>query len=88
MEMPNDPTQLLTMINTGSVVTLLIVILWGGMRRWWVFGFVYDEALKLKDQQIETLVKERDRWQRLALEQLGISHPEHSRFELPADPKE
>lgn len=50
-----DP-QLIQLIDRGGLVVLLLVILVGGSRGWWVFGWHYRH---LKAQH--------DMWQRLAL---------------------
>lgn len=38
--------------NLGTLVTLL-VILYGGYKRWWVFGW-YAEELKKRNERLET----------------------------------
>ncbi len=51
-----DLAQILNIINNFGVVGLLVLILAGGMRRWWVWGWTYDD-----------IVAERDTWKDLAL---------------------
>lgn len=50
-------------INTGGVIGLFTLILVGGFRRWWVWGWAYKdmEAAKARVEQ------ERDDWRQLAL---------------------
>lgn len=49
-------TDLIKLIQDGGVPTLLILILIGGAREWWVWGHQY-----------RIIVKERNDWMHLAL---------------------
>ena len=40
----------------GLLVFLLVIVVWGGMKRWWVFGWMY-----------EAKSKEAEEWKALAL---------------------
>lgn len=55
--------ELFKYVNDGGVIGLMIVILAGGFRRWWVWGWAYKdmEIAKAKMEQ------ERDDWRQLAL---------------------
>lgn len=44
------------LVSDGGVIGLLIAILVGGVRRWWVFGWQHEE-----------MRKDRDEWKALAL---------------------
>lgn len=44
----------LSIVDKGGVVALLILILLGGVRRWWVFGWVYREE-KERSQEWRSL---------------------------------
>jgi hypothetical protein len=48
--------ELLSVISDGGVLGLLIMILFGLVKRWWVVGWVYEDC-----------AKERDEWKDLAL---------------------
>lgn len=50
------PDQFLSYLRDGGIIGLLVAILIGGFRRWWVFGWHYD-----------AVCKERDEWKQLAL---------------------
>lgn len=54
-----DPIQV---VQTGGMVGLLITVLLGGHRKWWVFGWRYSEV-----------VKERDEWRELALRSANLA---------------
>lgn len=57
-----DVQDPVTIVQTGGVVGVLLVILWGGVRKWWVFGWRYTE-----------LEKERDEWKALALRSTNLA---------------
>jgi hypothetical protein len=44
-------TWVSSLANSLGVVTLLLIIIIGGYRRWWVFGWLYDQ----KVQEVEFL---------------------------------
>jgi hypothetical protein len=48
--------NLLNLASRGGVIGLLLAIIIGGIRKWWVFGWQYD-----------ALIKDRDEWKKLAL---------------------
>jgi hypothetical protein len=54
--MAGEVSSLLDLITQGGLVALLLIIIYGGAKRLWVFGWVY-EALK----------QERDEWKAAAL---------------------
>ena len=64
-----DALALLEIVRTGGPITMLAVILWGGLRRWWVFGWLYVAAL----EQVSVMRKERDEWRLLALSQTSLA---------------
>lgn len=45
-----DPVQFVTWVsslaNSLGVVALLLLIIIGGYRRWWVFGWLYDQKVQ------------------------------------------
>jgi hypothetical protein len=56
-------TDLLRLISQGGVLGLLIFLVFGGYKQWWVFGWLYREE---KDRTTKA-EKERDDWRDLAL---------------------
>lgn len=49
--------ELLALARDAGTVSMLIMVLWGGWRKIWVWGWLYREA-----------IRERDAWKRIALE--------------------
>lgn len=56
-------TEVLNIIPKIGVAALLIIIIYGGFRQWWVFSWTYNELLS----RHEKLREDRDRWQEIAL---------------------
>lgn len=54
--------ELLDVLTQGGVVGLLILILVGGHRRWWVWGWQHKDT-----------VRDRDEWKALALRGTGLA---------------
>lgn len=57
-----DIQSALRIISDAGVIGLLVAILIGGSRGWWVFGHHY-----------KNLMSERDEWRRLALNGNGLA---------------
>ncbi len=74
-----DLNGLLDFLNRGGVLAALLAILVGGWRRWWVWGWQYDE-----------IRRERDAWRQRALRagRLGEQSTEVAEqvLEHPPDP--
>lgn len=51
-----DLVQVTRVVSDLGLVGLLLVILFGGIKQWWVFGWTYDQARR-----------ERDEWKTMAL---------------------
>lgn len=65
-----EPTDsILHIVQTGGVTGLLLVIILGGIRRWWVFGWIYKES----EERCEMVAKERDEWKALALRSTNLA---------------
>lgn len=61
--------QLGTLVERfGFPVAALIFALYSGKKRWWVFGWTYDE----KTKQIEKLEADVKEWKRLTFNALGV----------------
>jgi hypothetical protein len=50
-------TQLMKLLNDGGMIALLLIILVGGLRRWWVFGWIYEEKMQDCDEWKELALK-------------------------------
>jgi hypothetical protein len=59
--------QLADTLNRGGVLVLLLLILVGGWRGWWVFGPVHREVVARLEAELARLQTERDRLFDLAL---------------------
>jgi hypothetical protein len=55
--------DLLKYISQAGVLGLLVIILFGGYKRWWVFGWIYRES----EDRTSKAEKERDDWRDIAL---------------------
>jgi hypothetical protein len=58
----DSPTNWLQFVRDGGVIGLLIVIVIGNLRQWWVPNWVYQDA-----------VRDRDEWKQLALSGTAIA---------------
>jgi hypothetical protein len=57
--------DILQLVNSAGVVGMLVLILWGGFKKWWVFGWQYRQT----KNELET-------WREIALR--GISTAEQA----------
>lgn len=57
-----EAASIIDMVSKGGIATLLGLVIFGGVKRIWVFGWQYSE-----------LEKDRDRWQSLALDNLNLA---------------
>ena len=55
----DDPTNLVQLLDKGGTLALLLIIIVGGYRKWWVFGWLYrdkdDEARYWRDIALRAL---------------------------------
>lgn len=63
------PTTLIDYIQSGGIIGMFVVILWSGIKKWWVFGWQYQE---LKERHAK-LGEERDGWKELALRSTNLA---------------
>ena len=54
--------ELLEAASRLSVVALLMLIIWGGYKKWWVFGWTYQQS-----------EREKEEWKATALQLAGIA---------------
>lgn len=57
-----DFTQIIQTVRDAGVSGLLIFALIGGFRKWWVFGWIYKDVCKEKEE-----------WKQLALHGTNLS---------------
>jgi len=57
-------TDIFKWLTSGGIIGILVYILVGGSKGWWVFGWQYDDALN----RIKQIEKERDDWRDIALQ--------------------
>lgn len=62
------------------LVFLLVAVVWGGRKRWWLFGWQHDETVSSLRRELEKAeaqcAREREEgteWKTLALTQAGIT---------------
>lgn len=64
-----DPNTSVTVLNIGDfvrdagLVGLMAIFIYGGIKRWWVNGWVYDQ-----------IVIDRDQWRELALKGTDLAN--------------
>ena len=63
-------TGLAGLVRDAGLVSLLVFALYGGYKRWWVFGWQYEAALRDKDAWKNIA----HRWEELALRGTTLSH--------------
>lgn len=55
--------DLIRIITDTGLVGFMLIALFGGYKKWWVFGWSYKES----EKRAEKLEKERDDWRDIAL---------------------
>ena len=56
-------TDALRWISQGGILGVLVFILLGGYKKWWVWGWIYEDA----EERATKAEKERDDWRDIAL---------------------
>ncbi|KKN15323.1 hypothetical protein LCGC14_0987220 [marine sediment metagenome] len=54
-------------INDIGLVGVAALIIWGGLKRKWVFGWTHEEVKTDLRQQLDRIAQDRDDWRALAL---------------------
>lgn len=49
-------SQVITTVRDAGAIGILVMILLGGYKKWWVWGYMYESA-----------IKERNEWRNIAL---------------------
>lgn len=64
-----DPKSVFDWIQSGGIIGLLVFILVGGQRRWWVFGWQYKDSEERRIKVEESNVM----WMQLALRGANVT---------------
>ena len=63
----NEYEALAKLVASLPLTTLLVLILVGGYKGWWIYGNTHDRL-------VTRLERDRDEWKALALEVSGLAH--------------
>lgn len=69
-------TDVATIVDIASkigTISGLLLILWGGVTRKWVFGWLYDQMVAAYDVRLAAKDAEIQEWKQRALEQAGLN---------------
>lgn len=55
-----DIANLVDLITRGGLITTLIIALFGGWKEWYVWGPIYKERMREKDEQLNNLKAEKE----------------------------
>lgn len=69
-------TDVATIVDIASkigTISGLLIVLWGGVTRKWVFGWLYDQMVAAYDVRLAAKDTEIQEWKNRALEQAGIN---------------
>ena len=69
-------TDVATIVDIASkigTISGLLIVLWGGVTRKWVFGWLYDQMVAAYDVRLAAKDAEIVEWKQRALEQAGIN---------------
>ena len=61
-------TDVISLVPDLGVAALLLVIIYGGFKKWWVFAWTYQDLL----DRHEKLRQDRDKWQDIALHSTNL----------------
>lgn len=64
-----NPTTVFDWIQSGGIIGVLVFVILGGARRWWVFGWQYRD-LQERCEKIET---SNAMWMQLALRGVNVT---------------
>lgn len=72
-----DVASFLDYLSRAGVVIFLIIVIYGGYKRWWVFGWTYKES----ERRYEGMRQEKDAWRDTALESAKVATKAFREFE-------
>lgn len=64
-----NPQSIFDYIQAGGIIAMLVFILIGGARRWWVFGWQYKELY----DKYEKVEQSNATWMQLALRGVNVT---------------
>lgn len=65
----------LRFLREAGLVGVLMLILFGGWKRWWVWGHQVDRVIAHFEEQLRQRCAERDDWKRMAMGQAAVVPP-------------
>lgn len=65
-------TGALKFLREAGLLGVLMLILFGGFKRWWIFGWQLDRVVAHFEKELEARTAERDDWKRMAMGQTAI----------------
>lgn len=64
-----SPTSIFDYIQSGGIIAVLVFVIIGGAKRWWVFGWQYKELL----ERCEKVQTSNEVWMNLALRGVNVT---------------
>jgi hypothetical protein len=68
-------TNALKFLHEAGLLGVLILVLFGGWKRWWVFGHQHERVIARFEQELTARTTERDEWKRVAMAQIAVVPP-------------
>lgn len=65
----NSPGDFLDYLSRASVVTFLILVVYGGYKKWWVWSWQYNE----KARELDAMREEKNAWRETALRSANVA---------------
>jgi hypothetical protein len=65
-------SAVLKFLREAGLLGVLILILFGGWKRWWVFGWQHDRVIERYERELVIRQQERDEWKRMAMAQAAV----------------
>ena len=66
----------LKFLHEAGLLGVLILILFGGWKRWWVFGHQHERVIARFEVELAARCTERDEWKRMAMAQTLVVPPQ------------
>jgi hypothetical protein len=65
--------QIVKLLNSGGVLGLLVLVLVGGYKQWWVWGWLYTAHSNELQKQLDQMTNERNQWRDLSLRYANVA---------------
>jgi len=65
--MDSSIMEIVKVLREIGVLGLLALILVGGFKKWWVFGWHFDRVCQQYESELKDLRDERDQWKNLVI---------------------